>query len=235
VKPGNMKLTEYDYASANSPAVFADVMSGNIAVLHGVLTEAEASNAVSATLEYSNRSPAFDTKSGSVSPIPGENFHRIDNNPQFSKSKHIFHTFNFEDVPALNLQAISIVFDRLLAVDNALMGERGAIAKANGLSFHPQIINYPRGGGFFARHTHPLEPQKIGLIASLTKKGEHFDTGGTLFWNNEIEVDAEPVQTIGSVTLFRFDLPHAVSTVDPDKPLEFGKPNGRWVAVLPYR
>jgi len=30
-------------------------------------------------------------------------------------------------------------------------------------------------------------------------------------------------------------LPHAVSKVDPDMLLEFGKPNGRWVAILPYR
>jgi hypothetical protein len=127
------------------------------------------------------------------------------------------------------------VFGSLVEIDNKLMGQRGSLSPvAEGANFHPQIIHYPKGGGFFDRHMHPFEPQKIGLIASLTKKPKHFGNGGTLFWKDNEELDAEPAQTIGSVTLFRYDLPHAVSKVDPDAPLEFGKPNGRWVAILPY-
>ena len=73
------------------------------------------------------------------------------------------------------------------------------------------------------------------MIASLTKKGAHFCSGGTLFWNGSEMIDAEPAQSIGSVTLFRFDLPHAVSKIDPENDLDFGAQGGRWVAVLPFR
>lgn len=213
----------------------SEVMTGNIVVIEGLFSERLASEAVHSALGFASRVPVFDTKDGSASPRPDENFHRIDNNPERSKTKHIFHTFNFESLPEVDSAPIGKIFEILLSVDNRISARRGSLTRVNGTNFHPQIIHYPRGGGFFDRHTHPLEPQKIGLIATLTKKGEHFNKGGTLFWNDGKELDAEPAQTIGSVTLFRFDLPHAVSKVDPSAPLEFGKPTGRWVAVLPYR
>ena len=235
-----MKIVEFDARSYDGPEVFAAVMTGDVGVIHNVISEADAARAVDAALAWSKIEPVFDTKGGTAAPAPLQNFHRVDNNPALSKTKHIFHTFNLENVKTISGAegvAMSGIFETLVQVDNRLMGKRGNLAptKDDGVNFHPQIIHYPKGGGFFDRHTHPLDPQKIGLIASLTKKNEHFDKGGTLFWKDEAEVDAEPAQTIGSVTLFRFDLPHAVSKVDPEAQLEFGKPNGRWVAVLPYR
>ncbi len=235
-----MKIVEFDARSHDGPEVFNAVMSGNIGVIHNVISEADAARTVDAALSWANIEPAFDTKGGTVAPAPLQNFHRVDNNPALSKTKHIFHTFNLENVTAIGGaegEAITKVFEKLVQLDNKLMGKRGSLSstKDRALNFHPQIIHYPKGGGFFDRHTHPLDPQKIGLIASLTKKGDHFDRGGTLFWEDENEVDAGPAQSIGSVTLFRFDLPHAVSKCDPDAPLEFNKPNGRWTAVLPYR
>lgn len=235
-----MKIVEFDGKNFDGAEVYAAVMGGDIGVLHGAISESDSASAVEAALRWSKIEPAFDTKGGTASPAPLQNFHRIDNNPALSKTKHIFHTFNLENVNAIGGtegESMRKVFDALVAIDNKLMGKRGSLspAQGDGPNFHPQIIHYPKGGGFFDRHTHPLDPQKIGLIASLTRNGQHFDEGGTLFWNETDEVDAEPAQTIGSVTLFRFDLPHAVSKVDPDAPLEFGKANGRWVAVLPYR
>ncbi len=235
-----MKIVEFDARTYDGPEVFNAVMSGDIGVIHNVISEADATRTVGAALSWSNIEPAFDTKGGSAAPAPLQNFHRIDNNPALSKTKHIFHTFNLENLKTIGGpegDAMRSIFETMVRVDNRLMGKRGNLApsKDDGVNFHPQIIHYPKGGGFFDRHTHGLDPQKIGLIASLTKKGEHFGKGGTLFWKDEIELDAEPAQTIGSVTLFRFDLPHAVSKVDPEVPLDFGKPNGRWVAVLPYR
>lgn len=234
-----MKIVEFDARSYNGPEVFATVMTGDVGVIHNVISEADAARAVEAALAWSNIEPVFDTKDGTAVPEPQRNFHRIDNNPSLSKTQHIFHTFNLENVKAISGPtgaAMAGIFDSLVHVDNQLMGKRGNLSPSKeGVNFHPQIIHYPKGGGFFDRHTHPLDPQKIGLIASLTKKGEHFEKGGTLFWKDDEMIDAEPAQTIGSVTLFRFDLPHAVSKVDPDTPLEFGKRNGRWVAVLPYR
>jgi hypothetical protein len=234
-----MKLVEFEANSFDAAHVAATVLSGNICVIHGVLSAADAGRAVTAVLAWSKAEPAFDTRGGAASPAPLQNFHRVDNNPALSATKHIFHTFNFENLAVTEqvLAPVVNLFEAMYLLDNKLVGSRGNLTPSVGdtANFHPQIIHYPRGGGYFDRHTHALEPQKIGLIASLTRNGEHFDTGGTLFWGDGGELDAEPAQTIGSVTLFRFDLPHAVSKVDPAASLEFGKPTGRWVAVLPYR
>lgn len=234
-----MKLVEFESNNFDAAHVAARVLGGNICVIHGVLSADEADRAVAAVLAWSKAEPAFDTKGGTASPARLQNFHRVDNNPALSATKHIFHTFNFENLGAADgvLAPVVTLFEAMCALDNKLVGSRGNLSPSAGdtVNFHPQIIHYPRGGGYFDRHSHALEPQKIGLIASLTRKGEHFDSGGTLFWGEGGEVDAEPAQTIGSVTLFRFDLPHAVSKVDPTESLEFGKPTGRWVAVLPYR
>lgn len=90
----------------------------------------------------------------------------------------------------------------------------------------PQIIHYPRGGGFFGKHEHPLEPQKFGLILSLT------DGPGTIF--HFPEGDLQTHREEGDLTIFRYDIPHSVGMVDPGVPLEFFRPTGRWTAILPY-
>lgn len=231
-------LCEYEYKSLVPSQVFADVMAGNIGVIHKVFDEEHGAQAIADAIAFSKAVPSFDTKGGTAAPDPWENSHRLDNNPALSKTKHIFHTFNLEDLHALKSNPITFIFARLRQIDNALCGERGSHDsrhKVTGPRFHPQIIHYPRGGGYFDPHTHSLEPQKIGLIASLSKRGEDYRTGGTRFWVDGKEVDAEPAQNVGSVTLFRYDLPHSVSEVDSDHPLEFGTKTGRWVAVFPYR
>ncbi|WP_420433341.1 hypothetical protein [Hyphobacterium sp.] len=104
----------------------------------------------------------------------------------------------------------------------------------DGARLHPQFIHYPRGGGYFGRHVHPFQPQKIGLIVALTASGTHFDTGSTLFWDErDRRLDLDAWQAVGSDTAFRYDLPHAVSGVDTDAQLAFGTPTGRWVAIMP--
>ena len=169
-----MKIIEFDARDFDGPEVFAAVTKGDIGVIHNAISEQDAVRAVDAALAWSKIEPAFDTKGGTVSPPPRENFHRIDNNPALSKTKHIFHTFNLEAVktiPGVEGAAMTGVFDMLVEIDNKLMGKRGNLSPAaEGANFHPQIIHYPKGGGFFDQHRHSFEPQKIGLIASLTKR-----------------------------------------------------------------
>lgn len=99
---------------------------------------------------------------------------------------------------------------------------------------HPQIIHYPSGGGFFARHTHALEPQRIGLIVSLSKYGEDFNQGGTGFDVDGEIVDIEPHHDAGDIGLFRFDLPHWVSPIDIETAMDHDSARGRWTLVMPY-
>lgn len=89
----------------------------------------------------------------------------------------------------------------------------------------PQVIHYPRGGGFFGRHNHPLEPQKWGLILNLTSGP------GTVFHMDGYDIQMQP--EAGDLTVFRYDIPHSVPMIDPGVPLEFFSPTERWTAILP--
>ena len=100
---------------------------------------------------------------------------------------------------------------------------------------HPQIMQYPSGGGFFQEHSHPYLPQRFGLILNLSTRGKDFHTGGTRFWSSDDQViDVEEHQKLGDITVFRYDLLHGVTSVDANAELKLKDMSGRWVAVLPY-
>ena len=101
----------------------------------------------------------------------------------------------------------------------------------------PQIINYPKGGGFFDWHIHPRFPNNYGLILNLSKKGRDFHSGQTEFVDPSDDttiIQIDDYADIGDLTIFRFDLNHRVAPVDENEDLSFSD-NGRWTAVLPLR
>ena len=96
-----------------------------------------------------------------------------------------------------------------------------------------QIIHYPKGGGFFDKHHHPRYPTNYGIIITLSEKFKDFKEGVTNFVINKKNISLEKFNlSTGDLILFRFDIPHYISPVDPDKDLTFDK-KGRWTLVLP--
>ena len=160
-------------------------------------------------------------------------------NPEKSKTPHIFHAYNFNNLNGLEnslKQTLRTVFDPMIELQNRLAGTSGDLQDLEAqYILHPQIIHYPVGGGYFEKHIHPFEPQKFGLIVSLSEKGKHFQTGATLYYDqSDQETDLDHTQTIGSLTIFKYDIPHAVGIVDKNNSLSFDQPSGRWSAILPY-
>jgi len=97
----------------------------------------------------------------------------------------------------------------------------------------PQIIHYPRGGGFFDWHIHPRNPVNYGLIHKLSKRGSNFMKGATEILCSDSDVlKVEEYSDIGDLVLFKYDLKHRVAPCDPDNDLVFDI-NGRWTAILP--
>jgi hypothetical protein len=102
------------------------------------------------------------------------------------------------------------------------------------MSLHPQILQYPLGGGFFGKHFHPLNPQRVGLIVGLSRRGVDYDTGGTCFDINGIVIDTDLYHDLGDMALFRFDTPHWVNPSSIQQKFNWEAESGRWTLVLPY-
>jgi hypothetical protein len=166
---------------------------------------------------------------------PEENYHRVDDGAYKSAIAHIFHQYGFNNLDRLP----HYVGKPAKSIGNAMLELQNAVAKTNftfsltGMRF--RILRYPSGGGFLNRHVHELEPQRIGLILSLSRLGMDIQSGGTRFLSPFGLVDTSADHDIGDVVLFRFDIPHDVTTIDEGRTLDWNSDGGKWSVVLELR
>ena len=169
-----------------------------------------------------------------------QNYHSIESgiSPR-QKTFHYFHGYVFNRIEELAPDIgphIHGLFHSLASFYNSLTGQNRSLigAHADGKQFRPQIFQYPLGGGMFAAHSHPLEPQKIGIILGFSKQGRDYNEGGAGFEAPDGSIiDTGPIQDIGDIVLFRYDLKHWVSPCDIKSALQDNDRNGRWSAVIP--
>ena len=168
-----------------------------------------------------------------------ENFHSCEAgiSPR-QKTVHNYHAYNFnhpENLPQKLQSGLMEICEPLRIFQNTLTGN-DAHYEANeaGQKLHPQFIQYPSGGGVFGQHIHGLEPQRIGLILACSKRGEDFQQGGTYFEVEGNHLESDHLHDLGDLLLFRFDIPHGISTIDEGEELNYESERGRWTFVLPY-
>ncbi len=204
-------------------------MGGDIVVLKRVFPESLMDSCKATLLDWQSKHPASDPERLETN----AHWWRRDVNPP-SKTKHLFETFCFVfDGRKDSLAEVATVFERMDAIWRALTSRTETMQTGDkGGMLRPQVIHYPRGGGFFDWHCHDLEPQGIGLIVGMSKYGRDFTAGGTKFRLGSSELDTTSAHDIGDICLFRYDLDHAVGDVDRDYPLEWGG-TGRWTMVSP--
>lgn len=207
------------------------VMGGTIVVLKGVFPESRMDACKAALLQW--QSSVNESNPDRLN--TPESWWRRDINPP-SKTPHLFETIclRFPDDTPDGLADVQRIFAEMAALWGALTDQSATLdgRPGEGKKLRPQAIHYPRGGGYFDWHSHDLQPQRMGLILSLSKRGRDFRTGGTTFKDADGAVDTADVHDIGDICLFRYDLAHGVSVVDADHTLEWG-PTGRWTMVLP--
>lgn len=154
------------------------------------------------------------------------------------QSPHVFHDYNFNDFSILSEKLklkLSNVFESLRILYSELTDQHTKLGVAEeGPYFHPQVIHYPLGGGFFGRHNHNLKPQIIGFILSLSKYGIDYRAGGTCFEIDGETVDIEGHHDIGDLCLWRNDLDHWVKQSPLDDKFSWNSEKGRFVATLAY-
>lgn len=157
---------------------------------------------------------------------------------RLQQAPHVFHDYNFNDLSAASppLEArLRELFEPLRGLYNALTGAAVEFEiPPSGPYVHPQLIQYPAGGGFFARHWHNLLPQQMGFIVSLSQRGQDFRNGGTGFEIDGEVIDMETRQDAGDILIWRYDHPHWVSQSDLRDKFDWDSEAGRWVATFAY-
>jgi hypothetical protein len=152
------------------------------------------------------------------------------------KTLHYYQSYNFSNfrdgLPPQLTSLLTTFCSCLRDLYNRITGHTADFKSEPRL--HPQVLYYPSGAGLFAKHTHLLEPQKIGTITLLSKFGLDFKSGGAGFEVEDDLVDLTPFQDVGDVALFRFDLPHWVSPVEIEEAVDRNSNRGRWTLTLSY-
>lgn len=209
------------------------VNSNHLVVLKGLYSECEMDELRESVFEWGTNEPI-----ANIDDFRG-NYHmkkaKISN---LQQSPHVFHDYNFNDFNTIQEPLRDILystFDSLRMFYNELTDNNLDFGLIEGKPYlHPQLIQYPNGGGFFGRHNHNLLPQKIGFILSLSKYNRDYKGGGTNFViDNEI-VNLEGIQDIGDLCLWKNDLDHWVSQTPLDDWFSWESSDGRWVATLAY-
>ena len=201
--------------------------------MKGVFSDAAAQSVRSAAHAWGMSVPPAD-----IDDFKGNYHRRRAMVSRLQQAPHVFHDYNFNDIGALggDLGAKAMgLFEPLRRLYNALTGydTRFGVPEA-GPYVHPQLIQYPNGGGFFGRHWHGLMPQKLGFIVSLSKHGRDYRKGGAVF-----EVDGEVVNTegrhdVGDICVWRYDHQHWVSQSDLEDKFDWENDGGRWVATFAH-
>ncbi len=210
------------------------VSDGRIVILRGIFEPQLMLEYRDAVLRWARLNSPF-PHGTSPSILPELNFHRIDDGVIKSVCPHIFHQFGFNSIGKLDDyvgKPSRDIAEPMRVLQNEFAGTDFPFS-LTGLRL--KILHYPSGGGFLAQHSHPLEPQRIGLIASLSRIGEDVRTGATCFLTPYGRVDTTESHDIGDIAIFRYDLPHEVTIVDADQPLDWNSAAGKWSVVLELR
>lgn len=212
----------------------AEVMeAGRIVMLKGVFTDAAATAVRTAVADWGRATPLAE-----VDDFSGNYHRRRCMISRLQQAPHVFHDYNFnvlDEAPDAVREALTSLFEPLRGLYRDLTGtETTFIVPDAGPYVHPQLIHYPAGGGFFARHWHNLHPQQLGFIVSLSRRGRDFRNGGTVFEIGDDRVETETVQDIGDICLWRYDHPHWVTQSDLGDKFDWDSDAGRWVATYAY-
>ena len=162
-------------------------------------------------------------------------FVRRDLNPINSKTRHIFDSYCISTYDMKNDYLFSLtskIFDLMMNVHNKLTKKNWSFGKDSlNKGFRPQIIHYPSGGGHFDYHKHPFDPQEVGLILNISIPGKDYKSGSTVFRVDDKEIDIYDSHLQGSIAIFKYDLLHKVTEVDPGSKIDFNR--GRLSAIMP--
>jgi len=239
-----MKLITIDKDLLNKSIMMSDILNhvndGDIVLIKKFMHEDILRETTRLLLEWAKSTPQ-----NKQNPLDIKNSTHLQSYlPALSEARYIHHVFTFymdaRETKGLLDEKLNYIFDELVNVWAELNPEKDysyTPSTSDGYLFLPQVIHYPEGGGFFSEHSHELLPQRVGLILAGSDIATDYKCGAVRFRDSR---DGEWLSTlnkheIGDLLLFRFDLYHDITPVDPESDLDFNSNNGRWTFVLPLK
>lgn len=207
--------------------IVAAIDAGQVVVIKGAFDPAELVPMRSAIQAWEAPDRDHD-----LAPDAGSTRFRSDN-PPGAPFAHALGSFLFAvNNPADKIgQSLRPTFERLARYWRAVTGGAfGFEPDGDGRALRARGLYYPPGG-YFDWHHHPREPLGVGVILGLSVFGVEYHAGGTEFRTPFGVVSTEGVHTMGDVCLFRYDLEHRVTPVDPEREPRWDGA-GRWVLTL---
>ena len=122
---------------------------------------------------------------------------------------------------------------------NHLAGERLDFAldkiEPNGLWTAARFHQYPKGGGFFRRHTDYVvkdvadekSTRFYQVVLTMSRKGVHFKQGGAFVDVDGRRLCLDDVAEMGDIVVYDGRTVHGVEDIDPKEPLDLDTINGR--------
>lgn len=222
-------------AEVSREEILRTVMTGTVVLLKGVFPADECARLRDLVFEW-GRAQDGTPQTDFYSHTRENHFCLERGVSRIQKTLHFYRSHNFNDyrsgLPGEMTEALGRFCVPLVEFYNGVVGAQTSFDGEKRI--HPQVIHYPAGAGHFAKHVHVLEPQRIGVVTSLSARGDDHREGGTGFEVEGDLVDTSPHHDQGDVVLFRYDLPHWVSAVDIEDAYDPGSPRGRWTLVIPY-
>lgn len=163
---------------------------------------------------------------------PGLDYHRVDDGTQPTSLPHLFHQFGFargDSLPSALADEVRSLRHLLLDWQNRLAGTSFDLEDPE---FRFKALRHPRGGGHLVAHRHPYLPQKVALFLNLSEPGRDYASGAARFRNASGWVDTFADFRCGDLLAWRYDLVHAVSAVEPERPLTWEGDDGLWIAAM---
>lgn len=214
--------------------IAALVSAARIVILKGAFAPEVMIELRRAAIRWGQDTPPF-PHGESPNARPALNYHRIDDGRIVSSLPHVFHQICFNSLDQLDGdigRTAGPVAGLMRDLQNRVASTNFNFA-LNGLRV--KVLRYPEGGGYLSEHVHPVEPQRIGLITSLSRVGDDFVEGGTTFRTPFGFVDTNKDHDIGDIIIFRYDLAHAVRPVDEEKQIDWDAESGKWSMLLELR
>ncbi len=152
-------------------------------------------------------------------PVRAHNFRIGDLNDPFVKN----HLKGIQSASSTLLQA----FYKLTGSDHWLHGNK------TGKNLYLEFVHFPVGTGYIDKHTHESISDfglKYNFLGLLTSKGEDYEEGGVLFYDQEYSLDLRDTFKKGDLILFNNRTLHEVIKIESNNP----KHIGRWIYTFFY-
>lgn len=222
-------------------AFMAAMEKRTFACIRGLVTPQQMSAAYERIVERFDRSKDH-AAAGQPASAVRTNFQKINLGGESRTANHddarFFRAF-YNPIWEEDVWGLRSGFVQLARVRNHLSGLPKDFAidriEANGLWTAARFHQYPRGGGFFRRHTDYVvkdvadekSTRFYQVVLTITRKGEHFQQGGAFVDIGERRVCLDDCALLGDIIIYDGRTVHGVEDIDPKEMLDMDTINGR--------